>query len=188
MALRYIGLAALLAGSGCQVLSAMGTSLGGTTTASPTPAATTDAGESARPALAPAVVSDDGTVLGQEQLRDPRERRLRHVRQLTRSRWVAMPRFSSDGRWIYVAEKRGKQIVLLRVSTGDPSKIEELPPPDPGAVFWGLVDGKGEPCGIGSKKVCAMAGWPETEALLGCDTLTLTPLATGSAQPAPVRR
>jgi dipeptidyl aminopeptidase/acylaminoacyl peptidase len=127
------------------------------------------------------MVIDDPTVLGQEQLRDPRERRLRHVRQLTRSRWVAMPRFSADGRWIYVAEKRAKQIVLLRVSTSDPSKgVEELAPPDPGSAFWGLVDGKGGPCAVGSKKVCTTAGWPETETLLGCETLTLTPLAAGS--------
>ena len=187
MASRRFGLAALLAGCGCQVLAGMATPRGGNPV---TPAAPSivDAGEGAPAA-------------DLEPLRDPRERHLRHVRQLTRSRWVAMPRFSADGRWIYLAEKRAKEIALLRVSTSETAKaIEELPAPDPTGGFWGLIAGKGETCAVAIKKPCVApdggadggtdggASWPETEALLSCEALSfrpLTPETAGAACPSP---
>lgn len=179
MASCRFGLAALLAGCGCHGLAGMGAP-GGGNPVNPAPAIV-DAGEGAPAA-------------DLEPLRDPRERHLRHVRQLTRSRWVAMPHFSADGRWIYVAEKRAKEVSLLRVSTSEPAKAtEELPAVDSTAAMWGLMAGKGVTCAITTKKPCASpdggadagtdagAEWPETEALLSCEGLSLRALAPETA-------
>ena len=117
-----------------------------------------------------------------EPLRDPRERRLRDVRQLTHDKVVASPRFTRDGKTILFLA-RSEQVVSVEqvlVQGGAPAPLSlSLPRGSP----WALLDGMGGPCVVVTRPDCSLQAWPELLGLLPCRSLSEVPTASGITCP-----
>jgi hypothetical protein len=114
-------------------------------------------------------------------LRDPRERHLRHVRQLTAGGRVAYPIFAADGQSLVYLKDRGGSVQVLRFSLA--TKKEQPIQIGPSSPFSLSTAPSGAVCLSLAPPSCKLAPLSEPYSALHCTTLTTTPVPGMGACP-----
>jgi TolB protein len=178
---RLLIVVTLLGAGACRLPSETPSKLQGPPTASPAARA---AGEP-EAAIPPQPVAAPET---SDSLRDPRERHLRHVRQLTAGGRVAFPIFAADGQSLVYLKSRGGSVQLQRLVLA--TRKEQLLQTGPGEPFSLIALPTGALCLALAPASCKLNPLPEPwAAALHCTAIASLPVATslGSCpQPKPV--
>jgi hypothetical protein len=122
-----------------------------------------------------------------DALRDPRERHLWHVRQLTSGGRVAFPVFTADGQSLIYLKARGGSVQLQRLALA--SKNEQVLPTGAGEPFSLTSTPSGLLCLGLAPPSCKLNPLPQPWSALHCTAMTTTAAASAldaCPQPKPV--
>jgi TolB protein len=122
-----------------------------------------------------------------DTLRDPRERHLRHVRQLTAGGRVGFPLFAADGQSLIYLKARAGVVQLMRLSLA--TRKEQLMQTAPGDPVSLNGSAAGALCLAVAPPSCKLSPLPDPWAALHCTAISsipVTPAPGGCPQPKPL--